>query len=48
VTIQLDQHRLTVRGSKDYKVEIDEIVGVSIDPEKSYLFDTGTQQRLWF
>ena len=46
VTIQLDQHRMTVRGSKDYRVEIDETVGVGIDPAKCYLFDSGTRQRL--
>ena len=48
VTIQLDQHRMTVRSSKDYRVEIDETVGVSIDPAKSYLFDSETRLRLRF
>ena len=46
VTIQLDQHRMSVRGSKDYRVEIDETVVVGIDPAKCYLFNSRTRQRL--
>ena len=46
VTLQLDKDRLTVRGHNKYRVEIDEIVGVNIFPEKCYIFETETQQRL--
>ena len=46
VTLQLDEDRLTIRGPKEYRVDIDEIVGVKSIPEKGYIFDTTTQQRL--
>ena len=46
VTIQFEEDRLTVRGHNKYRVKIDEIVGVNIFPEKCYIFETETQQRL--
>ena len=46
VTLQFEEDRLTVRGHNKYRVEIDEIVGVNIFPEKCYFFETETQQRL--
>ena len=46
VTVKLDDDRLTIRGPKEYRVSIDEIVGVRINREKCYLFDAVSQNRV--
>jgi multiple sugar transport system ATP-binding protein len=46
VTVKLDDDRLTIRGPKEYRVSIDEIVGVRINREKCYLFDAESQNRI--
>ncbi|MEC7416677.1 MAG: ABC transporter ATP-binding protein [SAR324 cluster bacterium] len=46
VTVQLGDDLLTVRGPKEFRIGIDEAVGVRLVSEKCYLFDSGTKQRL--
>ncbi len=46
VTVQLGNDLLTVRGPKEFRIGIDETVGVRLVPEKCYLFDSATKQRL--
>jgi len=46
VTVQLADDRLTIRGSNEYRVAIDETVGIRFNPEKCYLFDSESKQRI--
>jgi len=46
VTVQLGDDLLTVRGPKEFRIGIDEAVGVRLVSEKCYLFDSATKQRL--
>ena len=46
VTVQLADDRLIIRGSNEYRVGIDETVGIRFNPEKCYLFDSGSKQRI--
>ena len=46
VTVQVADDRLTIRGSNEYRVAIDETVGIRFNPEKCYLFDSETKQRI--
>ena len=46
VTVQLADDRLTIRGPNEYRVAIDETVGIRFNPEKCYLFDSETKQRI--
>ena len=46
VTLQLADDRLTIRGSNEYRVAIDETVGIRFNLEKCYLFDSESKQRI--
>jgi multiple sugar transport system ATP-binding protein len=46
ITLQLGNERIIVRGPKDYRVEIDENVGVILDSEHYFLFNAKNQQRI--
>ncbi len=46
VTVQLGDDLLTVRGPKEFRIGIDEAVGMRLVSEKCYLFDSATKQRL--
>ena len=46
VTVQLADDRLIIRGPNEYRVGIDETVGIRFNPEKCYLFDSETKQRI--
>ena len=46
VTVQLADDRLTIRGPNEYRVAIDETVGIRFNPEKCYLFDSESKQRI--
>ena len=46
VTVQLADDRLTIRGPNEYRVAIDETVGIRFNPEKCYLFDSESNQRI--
>ena len=46
ITVQLADDRLTIRGPNEYRVAIDETVGNRCNPEKCYLFDSETKQRI--
>ena len=46
VTLQLADDRLTIRGSNEYRVAIDETVGIRFNSEKCYLFDSESKQRI--
>ena len=46
VTVQLADDRLTIRGPNEYRVAIDDTVGIRFNPEKCYLFDSESKQRI--
>ena len=46
VTVQFADDRLIIRGPNEYRVEIDETVGIRFNPEKCYLFDSESKQRI--
>ena len=46
ITVILGDERIIVRGPKDYRVEIDELVGILLNPENCFLFDSETRQRI--
>ena len=46
VTVQLADDRLTIRGPNEYRVAIDETVGIRFNLEKCYLFDSESKQRI--
>ena len=46
VTVQLADDRLTIRGPNEYRVAIDETVGIRFNHEKCYLFDSESKQRI--
>ena len=46
ITVILGDERIIVRGPKDYRVEIDEQVGILLNPENCFLFDSETRQRI--
>ena len=46
VTVQLADDRLIIRGPNEYRVGIDETVGIRFNPEKCYLFDSESKQRI--
>ncbi len=46
VTVQLADDRLTIRGPNEYRVAIDETVGIRFNSEKCYLFDSESKQRI--
>ena len=46
ITVILGDERIIVRGPKDYRVEIDEQVGILLNPETCFLFDSETRQRI--
>ena len=46
VTVQLADDRLTIRGPNEYRVAIDETVGIRFNPKKCYLFDSESKQRI--
>ena len=48
ITLQLGQERIIVRGTKDFRVGIDEKVGIVLNSENCFLFDAETQQRMKF
>ena len=48
ITVILGNERIIVRGPKDYRVEIDEQVGILLNPETCFLFDSETRQRIRF
>ena len=48
ITLQMGQERIIVRGSKDFRVEIDEKMGIVLNSDNYFLFDAETQQRLKF
>ena len=48
ITVILGDERIIVRGPKDYRVEIDEQVGILLNPETCFLFDSETRQRIRF
>ncbi|MBI13741.1 MAG: ABC transporter ATP-binding protein [Deltaproteobacteria bacterium] len=48
ITLQLGQERIIVRGTKDFRVGIDEKVGIVLNSENCFLFDADTQQRMKF
>ena len=48
ITVILGDERIIVRGPKDYRVEIDEQVGILLNPENCFLFDSETRQRIRF
>ena len=46
ITVQLADDRLTIRGPNEYRVAIDETVGIRFNLEKCYLFDSESKQRI--
>ena len=46
VTVQLADDRLTIRGPNEYRVAIDETVGIRFNLEKCYLFESDSKQRI--
>ena len=46
ITVILGDERIIVRGPKDYRVEIDEQIGILLNPENCFLFDSETRQRI--
>jgi len=46
VTVQLADDRLTIRGPNEYRVAIDETVGIKFNLEKCYLFESDSKQRI--
>ena len=46
ITVILGNERIIVRGPKDYRVEIDEQIGILLNPENCFLFDSETRQRI--
>ena len=48
ITLQMGQERIIVRGSKDFRVEIDEKMGIVLNSDNYFFFDAETQQRLKF
>ena len=46
ITVILGDERIIVRGPKDYRVEIDEQVGILLNPENCFLFNSETRQRI--
>ena len=46
ITVILGDERIIVRGPKDYRVEIDEQIGIVLNPENCFLFDSETRQRI--
>ena len=48
ITLQMGQERIIVRGSKDFRVEIDEKMGIVLNSDNYFLFDAETQKRLKF
>ena len=46
VTVQIADDRLIIRGPNEYRVAIDETVGIRFNPEKCYLFDSESKQRI--
>ena len=46
VTVQLADDRLIIRGPNEYRVGIDETVGIRFNPEKCYFFDSESKQRI--
>ena len=46
ITVILGEERIIVRGPKDYRVEIDEQIGIVLNPENCFLFDSETRQRI--
>ena len=46
VTVQLADDRLIIRGPNEYRVGINETVGIRFNPEKCYFFDSESKQRI--
>lgn len=46
VTVALQEGLLTIRGPKQFRVAIDEPIGIQFNPEQCYLFDNHTGQRI--
>ncbi|MEM7302912.1 MAG: sn-glycerol-3-phosphate ABC transporter ATP-binding protein UgpC [Pseudomonadota bacterium] len=46
LTLQLGDQRLIAKGDRHLKKDIDEIVGITIQPDHLYLFDPDTEQRI--
>ena len=46
VTVQFADDRLIIRGPNEYRVAIDETVGIRFNHEKCYLFDSESKQRI--
>ena len=46
VTVQLADDRLTIRGPNEYRVAIDETVGIRFNPEKCFIFESESKQRI--
>ena len=46
VTVRLGDDFVSIRADKDFTAGIDEQVNVRINPEKTFLFDSATEQRI--
>ena len=46
ITVILGNERIIVRGPKDYRVEIDEQIGILLNSETCFLFDSENRQRI--
>ena len=46
VTVRLGDEFMAIRADKDFSGGIDDSVHVRIDPEKTFLFDSATEQRI--
>ena len=46
VTLRVQEEIIAVRADKDFAGEIDDAVHVSVNPKKTFLFDSDTEQRL--
>ena len=46
ITVILGDERIIVRGPKDYRVEIDEQIGILLNSETCFLFDSENRQRI--
>ena len=46
VTVRVHEEFVAVRADKDFAAEIDSEAHVRINPEKTFLFDTATEQRI--
>ena len=46
ITVILGDERIIVRGPKDYRVEIDEQIGILLNSETCFLFDLENRQRI--